>query len=210
MSPNCTIVIKKKLNNKQIRSWTKERNKKKYKNKIDILSKSELCSMYKQFVKTIRRQYNSEIKRQAYIGRIPNFPEVISENIVLYALRHLGVDCTWNCSGDIEVTNKNKQIKGEVKCHVNGPTQFSPITKEKEGDTLYYLEAENHLYTGYFKLYEMKNYIEDLKRVRINKKSSLKEQQDSGRRPRFTLKSVWGEKLKNKLIWEGTIYDLIK
>ena len=56
----------------------------------------------------------------------------------------------------------------------------------------------------------MKNYNKDLERVRINKKSSLKEQQDSGRRPRFTLKSVWGEKLKNKLIWEGTIYDLLK
>lgn len=74
--------------------------------------------------------------------------------VVLHILRSLGRDSTWNCIGDILVDGN---IQGEVKCHFNGPSQFSPNEK-KDGDILYYLEAENHFDNGYFKLYEIKDY----------------------------------------------------
>ena len=99
--------------------------------------------------------------------------------------------------------------QGEVKCHFNGPSQFSP-SKKKDGHILYYLEAEEHIYHGYFKLYKIENYNTELKNVKINKDSLLEEQQDSGRRPRFTIKNIWKDNLEDKLIWKGTIYDLLK
>ena len=99
-------------------------------------------------------------------------------------------------------------IQGEVKCHVNGPSQFSP-NKKKEGHNLYYLEAENHLERGDFKLYEIIKYNSYLAKVQINKTELLVEQQESGRRARFTIKDIWCDKLNDTLIWEGNIFELL-
>jgi len=194
------------LENKKIEQWLLDRNKPKNKGKIDILKKEILHSRYNSFVDGVRQQLLIEINYGSYIGRIPNFPECISENIVLYALRNLGIKCTWKCKGDILVGETN--IQGEVKCHFNGPSQFSP-SKKKDGDILYYLEAEKHIYCGYFKLYKIENYNAELKKVKINKNSLLEDQQDSGRRPRFTIKDIWPN-LEDKLIWKGTISELLE
>ena len=191
--------------NKKIEKWREERNKPKNKNKIDILPKPILLKLYNNFCSDIKEFYSIELEYGSYIGRITNFPSHISENIVLYILRFLGILCTWACTGDIMLTET--KTPGEVKCHYGGPTQFSP-NKKKEGHTLFYLEAEGHIYNGDFKLYKIENYNEDLKNVKINKNSLLEEQQDSGRRPRFTFKDVWN--LEDKLIWEGNIYELLK
>ena len=72
------------------------------------------------------------------LKRIPNFPECISENIVLYILRSMDVKCTRKCTGDILVGETNTQ--GEVKCHFNGPSQFSP-SKEKWDSEGYSLDT---------------------------------------------------------------------
>ena len=124
---------KKNLENKKIKKWLIERNKKRNKGNIDILPKDILLLRYKSFVDSVRKQILTECNLGSYIGRIPNFPECISENIVLYILRFLGVKCTWKCSGDILVGETNTQ--GEVKCHFNGPSQFSP--KKKKTDKQY-------------------------------------------------------------------------
>ena len=192
--------------NKKIKQWLIDRKKRKNKGNIDILNKEILLSRYNSFVNEVRKQLLIEIKYGSYIGRIPNFPECISENIVLYVLRHLDVKCTWKCKGDILVGETN--ISGEVKCHFNGPSQFSP-SKKKDGDILYYLEAETHIYQGYFKLYKIENYNTELKKVKINKDSLLEDQQDSGRRPRFIIKNIWPN-LEDKLIWKGTINELLR
>ena len=180
-----------------------ERNKPKNKGNIDILSKDILLSRYKSFSNEVRKQLLIEAELGSFIGRIPNFPECISENIVLYILRSMDVKCTWKCTGDILVGETNTQ--GEVKCHFNGPSQFSP-SKEKDGHILYYLEAEEHIYHGYFKLYKIENYNIELKNVKINKAELFIDQQNDGRRPRFTIKKIWGD----NLIWQGTIYELLK
>ena len=199
-------LSEKYLENKIIKKWLQERNTPKNKGNIDILPKDILLSRYKSFSNEVRQQILIEHKLGNFIGRIPNFPESISENIVLYILRFLDIKCTWKCSGDILVGGTNTQ--GEVKCHFNGPSQFSP-NKKKDGHTLFYLEAEKHLYHGYFKLYKIENYNTQLKKIKINKDSLLEDQQDSGRRPRFTIKDIW-ENMEDKLIWKGTIYELLK
>ena len=77
--------------------------------------------------------------------------EIISEEFTkTEILRFLGILCTWACTGDIMLTET--KTPGEVKCHYGGPTQSSP-NKKKEGHTLFYLEAEGHIYNGDFKLY---------------------------------------------------------
>ena len=202
----CIIVRRKFLEDKKIRNWSLDRNRPKNKGNIDILPKDILLSRYKSFTNEVRSQLLIEEKLGSYIGRTPNFPESISENIVLYILRSQGCKCTWKCTGDILVGENN--VQGEVKCHYNGPSQFSP-NKKKDGHTLYYLEAENHLYQGYFKLYKMENYNTELKKIKINKNSLLEDQQDSGRRPRFTIKNIW-DNIEDKLIWKGSIYELLK
>lgn len=198
--------IGKKTLPKKFKKWLVERNKLKNKGKIDILPKNILLSLYILFINLVNQQLLIEYNLGSYIGRIPIFPETISENIVLHILRFLDYKCTWKCRGDILVGEKNTQ--GEVKCHFNGPSQFSP-NKKKDGHTLFYLEAENHLDNGYFKLYKIENYNKKLKKIKINKDSLLEEQQDSGRRPRFTIKDIW-KNIDDKLIWKGTIYELLK
>ena len=197
---------RKYLENKKIKKWLSERNSPKNKGNIDILPKDILLSRYKSFSDFVRQQILIEHELGSFIGRIPNFPESISENIVLYILKSQGIECTWKCSGDILVGETNTQ--GEVKCHFNGPSQFSP-NKKKDGHTLFYLEAEKHLYHGYFKLYKIENYNTELKKIKINKDSLLEDQQDSGRRPRFTIKDIW-ENMEYKLFWKGTIYELLR
>ena len=203
----CYHSRKKYLQDKKIKNWLIQRNRENNKGKIDILPKNVLLTDYISFVTNLRNHLKTEMKLNCYIGRIPNFPERISENIVLYVLRHLNVKCTWRCKGDILVGETN--IQGEVKCHFNGPSQFSP-SKKKDGHILYYLEAEDHIYHGYFKLYKIENYNTELKNVQINKNSLLENQQDLGRRPRFTIKDIWKDDLKDKLIWKGTVYELLK
>lgn len=190
---------------KKIKQWISERSKPKNKGNIDILPKDKLLSRYTSFSNEVRAQMLDEAELGCYIGRIPNFPECISENVVLHVLRSEGIPCTWKCTGDILYGESN--TRGEVKCHFNGPSQFSP-NKDKDGDTLFYLEAENHLYGGAFKLYKVENYNTELKKIQINKDSLLADQQDSGRRPRFTIKEAWPN-IEDFLIWEGTIYDLL-
>ena len=55
----------------------------------------------------------------------------------------------------------------------------------------------------------MENYNTELKKIKINKDSLLEEQQDSGRRPRFTIKDIW-DNIDDKLIWQGSIYELLR
>jgi hypothetical protein len=201
-------ILKRKRNkNEKIKKWILERRNRKNKGKIDILPKKILRLRYESFRSEVLKQLETEMEFGSYIGRIPNFPESISENIVLYILRHLGEKCTWKCTGDILVGETDTQ--GEVKCHFNGPSQFSP-NKNKDGHTLFYLEAEDHIYNcGHFKLYKIENYNTDLKKIKINKNSLLEDQQDSGRRPRCVFKQIWPN-IDDKMIWEGTIYDLLK
>lgn len=194
-------------NKKKIIELLSKRKNTKNKKKPDILPTNILIELYENFINSILTILSIEEEIGNYIGRIPNFPETISENIVLYVLKKIKQEkCTWRCKGDILVGKNN--TPGEVKCHFNGPTQFSP-NKKKDGHILFYLEAEEHISCGYFKLYQIDNYNNDLKKVKINKYNLLEDQQNSGRRPRFELKKVWPN-LEKYLIWEGTIYDLLK
>jgi len=188
--------------------WLRARHKNENKNKIEILPSEALKLLYQGFCSNTTNFLNVERRYGQYIDRIPNFPSHISENFVLHILKTLNKQGYWNCKGDIMVNHNdgNGFVQGEVKCCFHGPSQFSP-DKKKEGHTLLFLDATEHLEKkGYFKLYEIKNYINELKKVPINKEQSLEEQQDSGRRPRFSIKGGWPDL---QPIWEGNIYDIL-
>ena len=188
--------------------WLCARHKNENKNKIEILPAEILKSLYQAFCSYITNFLNIERSLGQYIDRVTNFPSSISENFVLYILITINIQCYWNCKGDIMVNHNDENgfVQGEVKCCFHGPSQFSP-DKKKEGHTLYYLDSTEHLEKkGYVKLYEIKNYINELKKVPINKKQLLEEQQDNGRRPRFSIKDVWPDLHP---IWEGNIYDIL-
>ena len=193
--------------------WLNKRSNAKYKNKIEILEKPLLLKLYHDYRVPVLNFLDAEQELGLCIGRIPNFPSEISENIVLYVLRLLKRNCSWACKGDIIMTesgeNGSVRRRGEVKCAFNGPSQFSPKNK-KMNDTLFFVDASQHLKeTAHFKVYEIPKYMESLKKVKISKTQSVEEQQVGGRRPRFSIKDTW-EDLEDKKIWEGSIYDLLK
>jgi hypothetical protein len=211
-------------NKPSVDEWEIKR-KTKSSNEIPILPFPILINIYNSFKNHVSTLLYSEITvGEKIIGRIPNFPEYLSENIILWVLKLKKIPCRWDCSGDIltsKIILNNGEIscynnddnsidtKGECKCHYNGPTQFSPNNKKKEGDNLFYLEAEDHLKkNGHFKLYLFTNYIEVLRTTLVNNNSTQEQQASQGRRSRFLIKDIWGSNIEDKKIWEGNIYQL--
>lgn len=125
-----------------------------------------------------------------YKSREPNFPEGLSE--VAFCLwsgstRYIKIKGTKKgIAGSFDTfnvkTNKAEQIKA---CSVeNDLTSFGPKSK---WDDLYFLDFYNNgKVDGKFDIYKIPNkYIYDNK---VNKKQTLKQQQDEKRRPRFCIK----------------------
>ena len=183
-----------------------------------VLPKQYLRTLYKSFVEqiTTKKQIDDLMRPQLTnkdktIGRIANFPEYISENLVVYALHNIGIDSVWNRfnkeTGDIIYYKEGMMIKGEVKCKQNGPSQFSPSSK---WETLFYIDATCH-YDGDIKIYM----IEDIQSISldnmlVSKTQTFKEQKDAGRRPRFDIDKNLSKYLtESHLVYKGTINNLI-
>ncbi|MAJ45171.1 MAG: hypothetical protein CMF96_10575 [Candidatus Marinimicrobia bacterium] len=196
---NNTILVKKKN--------IFERNNKK--NCLDYIPKKIVKNIYDAFCNYIKTMYNSEKELDCYIGRIANFPESVSENLVLYALQRKKFKASWNTrSGDLKYFKNKLWKKGEVKCKQNGPSQFSPSSK---WDTLFFINAKDHLY-GNIEIFMIENICSiDLDNVKINKTQTFKEQKDQGRRPRFNIEKVLEKYINNdNMIYNGTVNELLK
>lgn len=115
---NCIIKIQ-----SIVRGFLTRRKLLKIKDNISIDILNELIKNYNQTIE-LYSTVNKKLKKKI---RMPNLPEVISENIAKYAIRRkyhiLG---TWNCSSDLKVLNKNIQVKGFTS---SGPSSFGPDTK---------------------------------------------------------------------------------
>jgi hypothetical protein len=196
-----------RITQEDIEKWRKTRKTHKVKNRLPFLQKPILLPLYNDFKDQVIKHLLLEETLNAHIGRVRNFPEYISENIVVHILKLKGRNVTWACKGDIELIENNKTVSGEVKCSYDGPSQFSPKT-DKSDQTLFYIDARDHLF-GNIKVYEFPMYMDELMKVSINKKQTLEEQQNGGRRPRFTICQIWKDKLDDKLLWEGCIQDLL-
>lgn len=151
--------------------------------------------------------HETEMNIGKYLGRIENFPDYISENIVLYALKEKKIKCTWNTdSGDIYYFDKDKKIKGEVKCAQNGPTQLSPTSS---WDTLFYIDARTHLF-GDIKIYKIENIYHILNNMSVSKTQTIGDQSNQGRRPRSNLINLLSEYLvDDNILFNGKISSLL-
>ena len=195
----------------EIKKWKNIREKYKY---VNILPKDILRRLYQKYRFSMINFHKEEISMQKYIGRIQNFPDYISENIVLYALKIKNIDCTWITeSGDIyyykhnpnDILNPLKK-KGEVKCSQNGPTQLSPKSK---WDTLFYIDAGDHLF-GNIKIYMIDDIYEIIKSIKISKNQTIEEQSNQGRRPRSDLRILLEDYINdNNILFYGKISSLL-
>ena len=182
------------------------RNKKK--NVLKFIPKDSVKKLYTSFCRDIKTIYEEEEILDSYLGRIPNFPEKISENLVIFALQNKNMEADWRTkSGDLKYYKNDVWKKGEVKCRQNGPSQFSPSSK---WNTLFYINAENHLY-GDIEIFMIENISSiNLDNIKVSKSQTFKEQTMQGRRPRFNIQTILKEHLNaDNMIYNGTINDLL-
>ena len=185
---------------------------------LSILPKHHLRTLYESFVSQIKIKKQIDFEMSPYltnkektIGRITNFPEYISENLVVIILKMKGLDACWNRfnkdTGDLIYYKDGVKYKGEVKCKQNGPSQFSPSSK---WETLFYVDATNHINNN-IQVYMIENINNiNLDSMQISKTQTFKDQKDEGRRPRFDISKTLCDYINdNTLIYNGSINDLL-
>jgi len=206
----CATTIQqywRKKNKNDILNWIHTRGKCKNK-KNKIIPTVMLFKLYCGFREKQLNHFKIERALGCRIGRRENFPDAISENLVLYALKKKGIESTWITeSGDLKYKSGDSWKKGEVKARQNGPSQFSPSSL---WDTLFFVDAESHLY-GEITIYMIENIYEIVSNLKVNSTETLNTQAKNGRRARFNIKN----KLKKYLtpehtIYKGTISSLLK
>ena len=146
--------------------------------------------------------------------RRPNFPENISENIViLHFNKHFESNLRKLDSGDVGTFNevKNQVERVEVKCFTSdGPISFGP---KEAWDHLVLVDGTRYA-ERYFVFYYVpfSNTSDIIQSIRINKTQTFGEQCLAGRRPRINpqaLLSILGEDDLVQKVSEGYIEDLI-
>lgn len=187
-------------------NWFNIRHKTKYKCNYDNLTKSEVLNVYNSYSNYVKLHLKIEIEKNKRIGRIPNFPEHISENAVIHILKYINPneDWTWNCKGDIFCRTTN--TRGEVKACQHGPTSFTP-KKDLKKDTLFYLDCSKHLNDSYFELYRIDKYYSTLKDIKINSEQTFEDQQNQNRRARIDFKKF--PDFDSFKVWSGKLSDIL-
>lgn len=86
---------------------------------------------------------------------MPNFPEIISENLIKFYIQDFeNRNCINSKSGDLQINNSDGKLpsKIEIKCFTSqGPTSFGPTEKWEE---IYFLDAINIFENGIIKIYK--------------------------------------------------------
>lgn len=140
--------------------------------KISFEKYKEIISLYsnwKNLNKSIKNEYSRGI----------NFHEVFSEFIVCYVndyYHSLG-------SGSEDAYTNDKKFKVQIKGSSNFDSDLTSFGPTSEFDILEFarLNQEND------KLYLYKIPIDDLYDIKVNSNETFKEQQQNGRRPRFSI-----------------------
>jgi hypothetical protein len=154
-------------------------------------------------VLTRRLKARFEHKNVQY--RLPNFPDYISENMVMRIIQQTDETCTRSCSGDLY---SSQQGKIEVKCFTSvGPSSFGP---KCEWDVIYFLDAMEWT-NNHFILYKinLKNSSEEWKRIKINKMESYTDQCDQKRRPRLAWSLLYPQiREHTEIVFDGAFEDI--
>lgn len=148
----------------------------------------------------------NEFKKTYKINvRMPNFPEIISENIIkYYIINNENRKCENANTGDL-ISEGNKI---EVKCFSSkGPTSFGPTEKWKE---LYFLDAIN-FNNNKIIIYKcsLSNDSDEFSNIKINSTETYKQSCSKGKRPRLNFTNL-KEQLKEyvKEVYNGDLESI--
>lgn len=141
-------------------------------------------------------------------GRCPNIPEIITEGLVAYLIpetsRKIKVlskgseKTSWDCID--EKNDLTIQVKATSS---TGPTSFGP---KSEANKLLLVDFYNdNNINGSFKIYDASDI--DIDNLNVNKRETVKNQKDAGKRPRLSLLKVV-DKANLTPIIEGNIKDI--
>jgi len=181
----------------------------------DIKKESKKCDKYTKEV--LQEQYNihknyvqtrkESSKKLEIKFRLPCIPEDISENIIKFIIHKNGdKTSTWSCkTGDLL-----SDIEGKQECKSftsDGPISFTPSS---DWDVIYFLDAQNWLQNKFI-LYKvnLKRISDEFSNIKINKKQTLIEQCNQGRRPRINWNALYPQ-IQNycNKIFDGTFEEI--
>lgn len=168
--------------------------------------------LLKKDIKSIYTNYKNYYKSlKPFNTRKPNFPEIVSEHLIVYFLmKTKNYDkYIWKCKekADLCVFRGETRKFIEIKCSTsNGPISFGPT---QCWDYLYIVDLQDLLYD------EVRIYVVDgvspLKDIKVNKLETFQDQCNQKRRPRISLENLLNS-LGNsvKLVYEDSILDLLE
>ncbi len=110
-----------------------------------------------------------------------NIPETISEAMACYALGFM-----WNKGSGGDAVDGDKVV--EFKATGNWDRDTSSFSPKENFDSLFFLRLDKRNDELY--IYDTGMNSEKLKQIKVNKKEILEQQQDVGRRPRFSVLKV--------------------
>lgn len=139
---------------------------------IDAARINETCRLY-----FLWKDLNTGLR--SVVTRGINFPEAISEPIVCYSL-----DLLWNKGsfGDAR-TRDNKVV--EIKASSNFDSDLTSFSPKMEFDILIFLRLDQVNNLAY--IYDTGLNDTTLGNIQVNATETLREQQEQGRRPRFSI-----------------------
>jgi hypothetical protein len=168
---------------------------------LNLKETLDLLDLHSNYCKQLQLFFQNK-KYKKY--RMPNFPEVISENIIKNLIeKYEKIICKRNISsGDLQ-TEEGKKI--ECKCFTsNGPCSFG---SKENWDIIYFLDAIKYQ-ERYFILYkiELSNKDNAFQEIKINKKETFFNQAFVGKRPRINFTSLL-EQIKPyaKIVFQGKL-----
>ncbi|UXR74625.1 Bsp6I family type II restriction endonuclease [Staphylococcus sp. IVB6238] len=140
------------------------------------IDKSRFRDMIKAYF--LWKELNGVIKNSHTRG--VNFPEIISESLLCYALNY---KLNRGTGGDAYDEVNDRVI--ECKATSNYDRDTSSFSPNEKFDSLYFLRL--HQRDDVLYVYDTAYDSEKLKNIQVNKKQTLGDQQAQGRRPRFSV-----------------------
>jgi hypothetical protein len=140
--------------------------------------------------KTIKEIYLDWIKLsqrlKSYGGRGINLPEVLSESIFCIAMNAVRINENIggaNTSFDVYHTGKKSRIQVKACSVLPDLTSFGP---DSVWDELYFLDFHNEgEFNGKIDIYKIENEL--IYNHKVNSSQTMKDQQNQGKRPRFSI-----------------------
>lgn len=168
------------------------------------LPKKDIQTIYANY----KNYYNS---LKGFNTRKPNFPEIVSEHLIVYHLmKTKNYDkYIWKCreKSDLCVFKGETKTFIEIKCSTSdAPISFGP---KQNWDYLYIIDLQDFLYDE-VRIHCVKG-NESLKTVKVNRLETFEEQCKQKRRPRISLEKLIDALGKSaNLIYDGSILDLLE